>query len=288
VLRFLIAAIAYQIVNNSWSVTDATKPSSRLLPQGRDIARTAAGRTAMDRKMILPMFTLALFLNAPPPVVRGDSNTQQIANKKCPTVQIKGPKTVKGAKSIVYRGVVKNFPGGRPALKWSFEGALIVRGEGTDVITVQPIATTVKPTLLVENVPNGCRPSTASLKTEITDVWVHPPPVISRLILSPSLITRSCPAGTRSESCPATINEVNVAADVAVNSPGPAEEAVMFTWAVTTGRLIGSGRTVRWDLSGVANGLYTIIVEVDYFGAKATGSASLRITDCNDCKPMNP
>jgi len=183
---------------------------------------------------------------------------------------------------------VKNFSGGTPAFKWSFEGALIVQGEGTDAITVQPIATTVKATLVVENLTDGCRPSTGSLKTEITDVWVHPPPVVSQLILSPSLITRLCPAGTRSESCPAAINEIKVEANALVNTAVPVEEAVLFRWTVTTGRLIGSGRTVRWDLSGVPNGLYTIIVEVDYFGAKATGSASLRITDCNDCKPMNP
>jgi hypothetical protein len=182
---------------------------------------------------------------------------------------------------------VKNFSGNTPVFRWSFEGALIVQGEGTDVITVQPIATTVKATLVVENT-NGCRPSTDSLKTEITDVWVHPPPVISQLILSPSIITRACPAGTRSESCPATIHEVKVEADAAINAAVPVEEAVRFSWAVTTGRLIGTGRTVRWDLSGIANGLYTIVVEVDYFGAKATGSASLRIADCADCKQINP
>ena len=242
----------------------------------------------MKRSTILTFFASTLFLVVPLGSSIGSSPQQRGEKKKCPTIEVKGPKKSKGPGSITYVGRVKNFSGYPSLFRWSFEGALVVQGEGTNVITVQPIATTVRATVVVEHAVDGCRPSTDSLKTEITDVFVHPPPVISQLTVSPSIITRPCPAGTTSESCSAGIDEVRVEADAAINAAVPAEEAVQFRWAVTSGRLIGSGRTVRWNLSGVANGLYSIIVEVDYFGAKATGSASVRITDCTNCKPLNP
>jgi hypothetical protein len=242
----------------------------------------------MKRTTILTLFASTLFLIIPLASSIGNSHPQPGEKKKCPTVEIKGPKRSKGPGEIIYRGRVRNFSGGTPSFRWSFEGALVVQGEGTDVMTVQPITTTVNATLVVDNVPDGCQPSTDSLKTEITDAWVHPPPWISHIILSPSFIMRPCPARTRSESCPATINEVKVEADALVNTAVPIEAAKLFTWAVTAGRLIGSGRTIRWDLSGVANGLHTITVEVDYFGSKANESATLRIADCSDCKPFTP
>ncbi len=241
----------------------------------------------MKRTMILTLFASTLFPVVPLGSSIGNSHPQRPEKKKCPIVEIKGPKTNKGTGPITYRGRVKNFSNGTPVFKWSFEGALIVQGEGTHVIKVQPITSTVKATLVVENVADDCQSSRDSLKTQITDVYIHPPPFVS-LILSSSSTTRPCPAGTRSESCPANVNEVKAEADAFVNADVPNQDASRFTWSVTAGRVIGSGKTIRWDLSGVANGVYTITVEVDYFGHTAAASATLTITNCSDCKVISP
>jgi hypothetical protein len=58
---------------------------------------------------------------------------------------------------------------------------------------------------------------------------------------------------------------------------------------VTGGRLSGEGRTVTWDLSGVANGSYTATVEVDDGNMhKVPGSVTVTVADCANCKVPPP
>ena len=232
---------------------------------------------------MLTSFALGIFLIGAPAPSLTNLPEQPIETKKCPTVQIKGPKTRKGAGSIIYRGVVENSVG-TPVFKWVFDGAVVSAGEGTGVITVDPIAWTVKATLVVENVPSGCKPSSYSLRTKIIDVRIHPPPVVTSIKLTPSVITRPCPTATRADTCSADVSEVHAE----VNASAPDDGTLLFTWVVTAGRLIGSGRSVKWDLTGVANGTYQIAVEVNFFGAMATQSASLTISDCRGCNSKSP
>jgi len=53
--------------------------------------------------------------------------------------------------------------------------------------------------------------------------------------------------------------------------------------------LSGEGRSVSWDLSGVANGTYTASVEVnDGNQHTASGSATVTVADCTGCVPPPP
>jgi hypothetical protein len=64
---------------------------------------------------------------------------------------------------------------------------------------------------------------------------------------------------------------------------------LLYTWSVTGGKVTGEGRSVSWDLSGVANGTYTATVEVnDGNQHTANGSAVVTIADCTGCKLPPP
>jgi len=102
---------------------------------------------------------------------------------------------------------------------------------------------------------------------------------------SMSSILRPCPPPTSSTTCTPTGNEVTLTAD----ATDPDGDQLLYTWSVTGGRLSGEGRSVTWDLSGVANGTYTATVEVnDGNMHTANGSATVTVADCTGCVPPPP
>ena len=135
--------------------------------------------------------------------------------------------------------------------------------------------------------PNPVRTFFSSVFDGITGVFTkrsngvgcNLPPIV-RLTSSISLIT-VCPLGQQSltGSC-FTSREVTLAA----SAPDPDNDKLLFTWAVTAGRLRGDGRNVTWDLGGVPEGTYTASVEVND-GNQLTSNASTTVTValCSDC-----
>ena len=110
-------------------------------------------------------------------------------------------------------------------------------------------------------------------------------PIISAVRPSISSILRPCPPGTSSTTCTATGDEVTLVAD----ATDADNDQLLYTWSVTGGRLTGEGRQVTWDLSGVQNGTYTATVEVnDGNMGKASGSATVTVADCTDCRRPPP
>ena len=213
------------------------------------------------------------------------SRAQRVEQKKCPTVEVKGPRQRKDWKEIIYRARIKNLPSEpRRIFNWSIEGAEIVSGQGTDLIKVQPYSAYVRATVMVENLRDECQSTQASMVSEVrAPIGCSLPPIVN-VALSSSSIVRPCSEGRRSETCAATGNLVEVTGD----APEVAENELLFTWSVTAGRLIGEGRRVTWDFSGVPKGTYTVTVEVnDGNQHTATASATLTISDCTDCKPSD-
>ena len=110
-------------------------------------------------------------------------------------------------------------------------------------------------------------------------------PVVNSVGASPNAITRPCPPGTSSTTCTPSGSEVTLTADARDDN----NDQLLYTWSVTGGRLTGEGRTVTWDLSGVANGTYTATVEVnDGNQHTATGSTTVTVADCTGCVPPPP
>jgi len=56
---------------------------------------------------------------------------------------------------------------------------------------------------------------------------------------------------------------------------------MIFTWQAPAGRLIGKGREVSWDLSGVQEGTYTATVDAsDKHKHTASGSVTVTVVIC--------
>jgi hypothetical protein len=111
-------------------------------------------------------------------------------------------------------------------------------------------------------------------------------PTITAVTTSISAIVRPCPPPTTSATCTPSGDEVTLTA----NATDVDNDQLLYTWSVTGGRLSGEGRSVTWDLSGVANGTYTATVEVDDGNQhKVSSSATVTVADCPDCmKPPPP
>lgn len=104
-----------------------------------------------------------------------------------------------------------------------------------------------------------------------------------QLAASTNTITLPCAPGTRSDSCPATIpTTVQLAATITNFDKNP-----LYSYTVTGGRVSGGGSSVSWDLSGLAPGSYTAVVEVsDRKKHIVTASTVVSIVKCPDCMPI--
>ena len=102
---------------------------------------------------------------------------------------------------------------------------------------------------------------------------------------SMTAVLRPCPPGYNSASCTPTGNEVTLTA----NASDVDNDQLLYTWSVTGGKLSGEGRSVTWDLSGVADGSYTASVEVND-GNQHTASSSVTVTVgvCTGCEKPPP
>jgi hypothetical protein len=114
---------------------------------------------------------------------------------------------------------------------------------------------------------------------------INQPPVISSVTTSLSSIVRPCPPGTTSASCSPSANEVTLTA----NATDEENDQLLYTWSVTGGKLSGEGKSVTWDLTGVADGTYTATVEVnDGNQHTVSGSATVTVAVCPGCEKPPP
>ena len=108
---------------------------------------------------------------------------------------------------------------------------------------------------------------------------IEDPPIVS-ITASPSLIM-GCRSFGSSEPCS---GEREVTLNATVQSPEG--DNLVFTWAVTGGRLKGKGRKVKWDISGLGEGTYTAMVNVKYAKDRSISrSTVIRILPCAMCDP---
>lgn len=165
-----------------------------------------------------------------------------------------------------------------------------VRGRGLVVVpgTTRPVTSSGFPIgFIPSDEPNGFIVQFwAGRRNSRVPPHVNQPPVISSVTTSLSAIVRPCPPGTSSSTCTPTGNEVTLTA----NATDPENDQLLYTWSVTGGRLTGEGRSVTWDLSGVANGTYTATVEVSDGtpGHTVSGSATVTVADCPGCEKPPP
>jgi len=107
-------------------------------------------------------------------------------------------------------------------------------------------------------------------------------PTVNSVTASSSSITRPCPEGTSSDTCPTSANYV---VQLTANATDPENDVLTYTWTVTGGKISGEGKNVTWDLTGSQPGSYTASVQVSDASHSASGTANVTIADCSNCKP---
>jgi hypothetical protein len=112
-------------------------------------------------------------------------------------------------------------------------------------------------------------------------------PPMAAISPSNSSITLPCPrttTATLSANCP-SVSQLELAASVT----DPEGQPFLYAWSVTAGRILGEGRKVTWDLTGVPLGTYTATVEVsDGHQHTAVAATAVAVSRCADCESPPP
>lgn len=112
---------------------------------------------------------------------------------------------------------------------------------------------------------------------------VNKPANVTALTVSDSEVTLPCAAGMRSKSGGCTDNSTITVNTTAVD---PENDVLTYNYTVSGGRVVGSGASVQWDLSGLQPGSYTITAGVDD-GCGLCGQTkteTVRVVSCPDCE----
>lgn len=103
---------------------------------------------------------------------------------------------------------------------------------------------------------------------------------VTALNLSDTTIKGGCPPGTRpaeGESC----NETSIS--VTTTAVDPENDVLTYNYTVSGGRIVGTGASVTWDLTGAAPGTYTITAGVDD-GCGLCGKTETRTITVEECR----
>jgi hypothetical protein len=115
---------------------------------------------------------------------------------------------------------------------------------------------------------------------------INPPANVTALALSDESIVGGCPAGQRPAEG-AQCDESTMI-NVTTTAVDPDNEPLVYNYTVSGGRIVGTGKDVQWDLSGVSPGTYTITAGVDD-GCGLCGQTqtkTITIAECTNC--VNP
>ena len=142
--------------------------------------------------------------------------------------------------------------------------------------TLLIVTTVVTLSHLVAQTPgprSRCRPDVSSNKA----------PAITSFAASTSKVIVPCPPThlSLSGACP---TERSSSVLLATHATDPDGDKLIYTYSGTSGRITGEGSHVTWDLTDLAPGTYTAVVEVDDgLGCVSFSSTTVTIALCLDC-----
>lgn len=168
--------------------------------------------------------------------------------------------------------------------KWTVSTGTIISGQATSQIKVLTPVEAGKPKP-IEPPPNadkdgyiititlGSRPRPFRVTAELTNapncsgiqlstliqtgtssaVFLNRPPEVVELLLDKDSLAASCDSN---------IFE-GAALEISVEAIDPDDDVLIYDYKVTAGKIVGQGAKVRWDLTGVAPGVYSITVGAD-------------------------
>ncbi len=234
----------------------------------------------------------------------------------CPQFQITSELEMVKAGDTVEFEIVSTDAGVLEAkFAWTTSAGKIVSGQGSRKITVQttaemmnvPRPTPTPPpaagpdgyfismgmgrgrrpgftvTAVVDELNCSCRPMSAVMAIGQEKRLTNKPADVEDLNLSADSLTLPCEPGTRAR------DEVKVSPsmviDVAVRALDPENDVLTYNYTVSGGRIIGSGANVKWDLSMVSPGTYTVTAGVDD-GCGICGQTQTKTVTVIACEPL--
>lgn len=104
---------------------------------------------------------------------------------------------------------------------------------------------------------------------------------VTELTLSAEEIIIGCNNSAKKNSCSVGDRKISVT----TTAVDPENDVLLFNYTITGGKIIGTGSEVKWDLSGVKPGTYTITAGVDD-GCGVCGltiTKTVTVEECADC-----
>lgn len=108
------------------------------------------------------------------------------------------------------------------------------------------------------------------------------PANVTALTVSTDELTLPCEPGSPPRE--GVIVSPSMVIDVATIAEDAEDDVLKYSYTVSGGRIIGAGANVRWDLSGVAPGTYTITAAVDD-GCGICGKTETKTVTVIACEP---
>ncbi len=105
-------------------------------------------------------------------------------------------------------------------------------------------------------------------------------PDVTDLTLSQTEVAASCAAGQVPRE--GTVCSDNMIVQVTATAVDPEKDVLMYYYTVSGGRIVGQGKKVSWDLTGIAPGTYTITAGVDD-GCGVCGQTQTRTITVKNC-----
>jgi len=146
---------------------------------------------------------------------------------------------------------------------------------------------------LIADAHGYARPQTASVRnTSIPNVFRPFKRIIRRVFGSPVSACTWSPKPAlltglyldRHEMVVGHGEESDPGINISTSIENPDYNLVAFVYKVTAGKIVGAGAKVKWDLSGVEPGVYTITAGVnDGSGVLATKTVKVETLQCAGC-----
>lgn len=178
------------------------------------------------------------------------------------------------------------------AYSWEVGNGKIVSGQGTSQLTLKAggekirgysnIDGQVSISLKVTR-PEGCS-VTASTRVMVGQHQEYNGPTdVDDVTLDEEKLMLKCPPGVRPLGD--SVESTDLIVRVTTKASDPENDVPTYAYVVSGGNILGAGRTVDWDLTGVQPGTYTLIaIAQDGYGVRGrVERKQVVVEDCSGC-----
>jgi hypothetical protein len=186
------------------------------------------------------------------------------------TVQIWGPAAVPTPNSTPDKAISEWFlqAADLSSIEFTF-GSLLQRH--TFLVTVKPSDST----------SCSCPPAVLNVSTPLRQI-VNQPANVEQLTLDRSNVILSCEPGVAPKADGPFPDPI---VNVSTTAKDPENDVLTYEYVVTGGKIVGIGANVKWDLTGVAPGTYTITAGADD-GCGVCGATKTQTVTAVACSPL--